>query len=415
MSFSQAVYRPYLHPPAAPIPIQLAMRPPPPPPTFGVAGAGVTGTTSCAVGYPAGINQGTSDIFCFVGSGTATDAIPTMPAGWTMVDTASGADTNTTFGVDGGARRATLFRKDEVTGSESGTVTVSLAGTAANTLGAIMFRTERLATARLQVASTGAADADGAPTTFSAAMSALDWKAGDLVFVGTAINSDTPTASARALTATGITFGSITSVSNTAITAGNDHRRLIDTMSVTSGSGSAAPTWSFTLSANASGAAVLMRLRTEWIPGLMQGAASPSIAATAQAAGQNIQFPGVANATVSIGAQAAGIQTVPASIGVANAQVAIGATARGISLARGTAEVESESTLMPEPVGNKSGYASSLVAVTCAAAGTRITAGQTFGPSETGIEHAVDRLIDGTPDYRFNSDKRERNFYQRHR
>jgi hypothetical protein len=62
-------------------------------------------------------------------SNTANTA-PTMPAGWTSIGALEGG--TGTWAVDTGTRRVELFVKDTVTGSETGTVTVSLGGTTAN-------------------------------------------------------------------------------------------------------------------------------------------------------------------------------------------------------------------------------------------------------------------------------------------
>lgn len=182
-----------------------------------------------------------------------------MPAGWSKIADHEGG--TGTWGVDTGTRRATIFRKDSVDGSESGTVTVSLSGTTANTLCATIARFEVTSGyGVLEEVSTGADTSNG--TGYSATGSSnIDLAANDLLAVLVAQNIDSGTQSSQSITASGITFGTRTNRASTAVTNGNDHRHILDTVPVSSGSGAVAPTYAYTISANGSGPAAFLRLR----------------------------------------------------------------------------------------------------------------------------------------------------------
>jgi hypothetical protein len=229
--------------------------------TWGAAGTAASGTTSCTPSYPTGISASTSKIYCVVtGRSNTANTAPTMPAGWTKVADLEGG--TGTWGVDAGTRRVTLFRKDTVTGSETGTVTVSLSGSTANTLRATIFRVEVPAGYGIsEAASTGADTTNG--TGYSATGTTnIDFAANDLLLIGVAQNIDSGTNSAQSITASGITFGTLTNQANTAVTNGNDHRHLLWSVPVSSGSGTVAPTFAYTISASGSGPTAFLRLRT---------------------------------------------------------------------------------------------------------------------------------------------------------
>ncbi len=230
--------------------------------TFGSLGTGATGTTSCTPSYPSGISADTSDLWCQVtGRSNTANALPTMPAGWTLVaylEAGSG-----TWGVDTGPRASWLFRKDTVTGSESGAVTVSLSGSTANTLYASIFRTEKPAGGyTLDVSTATGSDISAGTGVSITASSSFSFQANDLLIVGIGQLVDNSTSSSRAISASGITFGTLTLSRDVATTQGNDHRHIIYSVPVTSGSGTVAPTLSYTASASTTQAtAVFLRLR----------------------------------------------------------------------------------------------------------------------------------------------------------
>ena len=227
---------------------------------FGAIGTGASGTTSCSPSYPTGISAATSELFCIVtGRSNTANTAPTMPAGWTVVQDLEGG--TGTWGVDAGTRRETVFKKDAVTATETGTVTVSLAGTTANTLRASIIRVEKPAGYSLSVESSTGADTTS-DTSFSATGTTnLSFAPGDLLLIAVASAIDSATQSAQSITASGVTFGTRTNHASVAVTNGNDHRHIIDSVPVTAGTVSAAPTYSYTASAATSGPAGFLRLR----------------------------------------------------------------------------------------------------------------------------------------------------------
>jgi hypothetical protein len=231
--------------------------------TFGAAGTGAGGTTSCAPSYPSGISASTSVLYCFItGRSNTADTAPTMPAGWTSVGSLEGG--TGTWGVDTGTRRVHVFKKDTVDGTETGTVTVSLSGTTANTLRASIVRFEVPAGHTISHEFASGADTSNG-TGYSATSSAnMDFQANDLLAIVTAQNIDTGTATSRAVSCTDVTFGTLTNRADTAVTNGNDHRHIINTVPVSSVTGSPdnAVTFSYTISANGSGPTGFLRLRS---------------------------------------------------------------------------------------------------------------------------------------------------------
>lgn len=228
--------------------------------TYGAIGTGASGTTSAAPSYPTGISASSSKLFCVItGESNTAGTAPTMPAGWTKVlDFEGGVGT---WGVDTGPRRVTVFQKDTVTGTETGTVTVSLAGTTTNTLRATIMRVEVPVGFSIDVAATTGADTTSA-TSFSATGStAISFAPGDLLLIAIAQATDTATQSAQSITASGITFGTRTNRASVAVTNGNDHRHIFDTVFVAAGTATVAPTYSYTASAATSGPVAFLRMR----------------------------------------------------------------------------------------------------------------------------------------------------------
>lgn len=231
--------------------------------TWGAAGTSANGTTSCTPAYPTGISASTSKLYCVVtGRSNTASTVPTMPAGWTRIGGLEGG--TGTWGVDTGTRRVDVFAKDTVTGSETGTETVSLSGSTANTMRATILRVEVPSGHSISAELATGADTSN-DTSYSATSSAsLDFLANDLLLTATAQNIDSGTASSRAVSSTNVTFGTLTNRADTAVTSGNDHRHIINTVPVSSVSGTPdnTVTYSYTISASGSGPTAFLRLRS---------------------------------------------------------------------------------------------------------------------------------------------------------
>lgn len=228
--------------------------------TWGAIGTGSNGTTSVTPSYPPGISKSTSKIFAVVtGRSNTAGTAPTMPAGWTKILDFEGG--TGAWASDTGTRRVTFFQKDVVTGDESGTVTVSLAGTINNTLRASIFRVEVPAGYDVEIATSTGADTTNNTSYSVTGDQSIDWAANDLLLIAVAQNNDAATQSAQSITASGVTFGTHSNQAGVAVTNGNDHRHILDSVPVSSGSGSSAPTYSYTASAAVSGPTGFLRLR----------------------------------------------------------------------------------------------------------------------------------------------------------
>jgi hypothetical protein len=229
------------------------------------AGANATSTTSITVAYPTMTGATAKTALYLIATGrsnTADTEFAITGGGWSIVGTLEGG--TGTWGVDTGTRRVTIFRKDSVTGSESGSVTLTLAGTTANTLRGSIVRVDP----PTQDHTIEESFASGADTTNGTGYSATaganqTYLAGDLLLLATAQNIDSGTLSSLSVTATNVTFGTITNRASVAITGGNDHRHIIHTVPVSSvtGTPNVAATFSYTISASGSGPTAFLRIR----------------------------------------------------------------------------------------------------------------------------------------------------------
>lgn len=224
--------------------------------TYGAIGTGANGSTTVAPTYPTGITAG-QYLVLVVTSGSTGDATPATPSGWTFL--ATGASTDGTYGVDAGPRRVTAFGK-EATGSESGTVTVSITG--GGTCRGTITRFTKAGSGSWVIEAQGANDSTSG-TGVSMTFASMNFNTGDAVLVATGQRVDSATQASQSLTASGVTFGTRTNRAATAVTTGNDHRHTVDTFAAISSTSDvdAAPTWAYTASADASAGGVIVRLR----------------------------------------------------------------------------------------------------------------------------------------------------------
>ena len=256
--------------------------------TFGAIGTGANGSTTVAPSYPSGITAG-QYLTCVVTSGATNSETPSTPSGWTLL--ATGASTDGTYGVDAGPRRVTVFGK-EATGSESGTLTVSI--TNGGTCRGTISRWTKAGSGAWVIEAQGANDSTsgaGVSMTFAS----MNWNTGDAVLVATGQRVDSATQSAQSLTASGVTFGTRTNRAATAVTTGNDHRHTVDTFNAVSSTSDvdAAPTWDYTASASVSAGGVIVRLReyTAAVTNALYIATSANITAGGEATTARLTAP----------------------------------------------------------------------------------------------------------------------------
>lgn len=224
-------------------------------------GTNALGTTSCAPGYPAGLSANDL-ILCAVQAREAASAVATMPAGWTLL--AEVAGTFGTVGVDTGPTRMWWFTKDTVSGSESGTVTVTV--TSGTVCIAAMFAFQS-ATGAFDIAWASGEDTS-AGTTISAVCSpdgglGAGWiAAGDFLFGHIGKPTDAGTCSAQNFASTGLTIGARTEVWEYSSTNGNDLESTAYWADVSSGTQSVSTvTASASVGTSTYGPALVLRLR----------------------------------------------------------------------------------------------------------------------------------------------------------
>lgn len=232
-------------------------------PAYQSLGTAATGTTTCSPSYPSmtGATSATALYLFITGrSNTANTAPAITGGGWTLVGQLEGGTGTWASGT--GTRRVDVYRKTTVTGSESGTITVTLSGSANNTLRAQIMRVDApVAGYTLTEVWTSGSDTTNGTGYSAAGSSSLAIAPNDLIVTVTAQNLATGTGSSRSVTATGITFGTLTNVADASVTNGNQHRSIINTIPVNSGSATVAPTYAYTISASGSGPTGFMRVR----------------------------------------------------------------------------------------------------------------------------------------------------------
>lgn len=226
-------------------------------------------TDTIAPAYPAGADAGRLAILQVV-SARLTDTTPSTPSGWTLAGSASGG--GGVFGLDTGPRRLTWFVR-VLAGSDAVPTTAIASGDTGSLIAGRIVVLSRSAGTGWRWATTFGEDAT-AGTGFSALCTdARTWAVGDMAILGYGIRSDAGSLTAEAVTATGITFGTVTERADDAVTSGHDARLGIATGSVTAGSGTQAPTVAATLAIAHTGVAGVLRIRE----------ATATIAATGQA------------------------------------------------------------------------------------------------------------------------------------
>ncbi|MFJ9114486.1 hypothetical protein ACIRJO_02940 [Streptomyces sp. NPDC102394] len=225
--------------------------------SYGAAGALAQHTDTVTPALPAGAAAGQLAVLHVV-SAHPSDSQPTTPSGWTLAGSFSGGSGS--FGLNTGVRRVSLFMR-VLTGGDAAPTTAIPSGSSGSAIGARVFTLSRTAGTGWRWAFTAGADSVS-DTSFSAAgSSALTWTTGDFCVLAYGWNTQTASASARAVAATGITFAAATSRLSDQISSGDGARLHTATTSVTAGSGTQTPTATATLSAAATGVGAVLRIR----------------------------------------------------------------------------------------------------------------------------------------------------------
>lgn len=248
-----------------------------------------SGGTSVAPSYPSGITTN-SGLVLVVGQkpSTASSGTCTTPSGWTLVG-GSGWEGGygATLGADTGNTKVYIFTKDTVTGSESGTLSVTV-GTN-NVCWAQILRVQSDIPVTWSAAVGFGGDSSGGNVSVTAS-SDPGITVGDFVIGGMCIPTDVTTPaqfSAQAFTQTGVTFNTAVEISEPDSTTGNDIGGFLCYATIASGTSSAAPVLTATAggtTTNVRGPGFILRLRGTHIPRPCILEPSANIAASAATA-----------------------------------------------------------------------------------------------------------------------------------
>ncbi len=269
-------------------------------PVAAAAAYSASGGTSVAPAYPSGI-LATDAVLLFVGQkpSTANGGTVTTPTGWTLRDSLTAAGGyGTTLGADTGNTNLYAYTKDTVTGSETGTLSVTL-----GTNGVSWAFIVRIPTGGGAI-SYGTADGQRTTTPTSPmsialtnGASATNFQAGDKAIWAMCIPTDVTTPSqfsAQSITATGATFATATELNEPDSATGNDIGGYSAYAHVNSGSSTTAPTVTATLAGtltNVRGPVVLVRVREAAVTHATTGTLTGQSSSVVGASQHNVTHP----------------------------------------------------------------------------------------------------------------------------
>jgi hypothetical protein len=280
-----------------------------------------SGGTSVAPAYPSGIQAGDALIlFVHQKPSTANGGTVTTPSGWTLLGSLTGAGGySSTLGADTGNTNVFVYYKTTVSGSETGTQSVTV-----GTNGVCSAQIHRISP-NSSGSTWSYAMATGSRTTGSASTSITfgtdpGVAAKDLCVCYFGIPTDVTVPnqfSAEAFSQTGITWGTVTEANEPVTATGNDLGGVVCYAQAVSGTSSAAPVFSTTAGGtvtNVRGPAAFVRVRevssgvTVSPGGIASGEAwgSPTVGtgAVAVSPGGISSSEAWGSATVSVGAVA---------------------------------------------------------------------------------------------------------------
>lgn len=352
-------------------------------PVDGGAAYSASGGTSVAPAYPSGIGAGDA-LVLIVGMkpSTANGGTVTTPSGWTLRDSLTGAGGyGTTLGADTGNTNLWFFTKDTVTGSETGTLSVTI-GTNNVSWAAIVLVPTGGGTLSYGSADGSRTTAPTAGTPFSVTMtdgtSATAFQAGDIALWAMCIPTDATTPAQFAtqdITATGATFGTPAELEEPDSQTGNDIGGYIAWDEVISGTSSTAPTITVTASGtvtNVRGPIVLLRIReTLNGTGTVTGTTATSSAGTVTATGTS-----VVNATATVTgttATSSAATVAAAGDGTGTATGVQAAATAGTAAAAGDAAGTATGAEATSSAGTVTAVGASVVNATATVTGTEAT------------------------------------------
>lgn len=226
---------------------------------FVSAGTASNSAGTLSPAYPATVTAG--NLLVIICSNKYPTNGPATPSGWIAPSNNQGEGGAGSAGVDSGTMYCTVFVR-VADGSESGSVTLTMASSNAGVARILQYSKT---TGTWGYALVNGAD-NSAGTSWSVTGGSDPGIAGgDFMVVGSAINGNVASFTSQALSATGVTFGTMTERNDAGFTTGDDCAWVITEHEVTSGTSSAAPVYTMTgntTSGNCpAGATVVVRLR----------------------------------------------------------------------------------------------------------------------------------------------------------
>ena len=232
--------------------------------TYNAAGVVDVGTAGPVVPtLPASTDVGRSLLILVVWQKptTANGGTVTTPTGWTLAGTSlAGGGYAGTTGIDVGNTNVHIFWKVSDTVEASTSVTVG----DNNVCAARIFGFTATVEGSYSIAVASGEDTVGDASFSVTAGTDPGVVSGDFVMVFAAVASDAATFATHTLTQTGVTYGAVTELQNSATTSGNDLRYLGAMASATAGTSGAAPVFGSTAggtTTNARGACAFVRVR----------------------------------------------------------------------------------------------------------------------------------------------------------
>lgn len=234
----------------------------------GTVAYSASGGTSVSPTYPTLVADDCLILVIGMKPSTANSGSVTTPSGWTLQGSSlAKGGYGATLGADTGNTNMWIFTKDTVSGSESGTLAVTLATNNVAWASIVRVRSDA---GHPYLYDFGEGQDGAGNTTFTSNFADMtDFTAGDLVVWGFCIPSDvtTPTQfSAHAITATGATFNTATELVEPDSTTGNDIGGFLAWASVASGTSTTQATVSATAGGtvtNVRGATAGLRIRED--------------------------------------------------------------------------------------------------------------------------------------------------------
>jgi hypothetical protein len=210
---------------------------------FGSAGAVATGTTSASVAYPSSIAAG--DLLILTANAKYSAYTSAPPTGFTLLSERIGGSGGT--GVDvGNVRTSVWYRIAD--GSETGSVSITKANETGTVIMGRMFRYTRSSGYGWSLLATDGNSNTGAASWSAAGANNIHIGSGDVVVAVSGANTDAATYSAQSLAATGATLSLTAERTDSGSQNGHDLFLFVTEHACSSGTSSAAPTYTATAS-----------------------------------------------------------------------------------------------------------------------------------------------------------------------